>query len=109
MSALPIADDEGRPMEELLALPGNELGAILRVRPATVLTAGPGGPQVNEVGDGTLSAPAQGDPGGGPAGLSRSHDMTQRRPSASTKLVVAYIRSSRLNSPHVRGVKRCPS
>lgn len=59
LSALPIADDEERPVEELLALPGNELGAILRVRPATVLTAGPGSPQVNEVGDGTLSAPGR--------------------------------------------------
>ena len=55
LSALPISDDEDRPVEELLDLPGAELAAILRVRPATVLTAGPGGPQVDEVGDGTLS------------------------------------------------------
>ena len=59
LSALPIPDDESRPVEELLDLPGAELAAILRVRPATVLTAGPGGPQVDEVGDGTLSAPGR--------------------------------------------------
>ena len=59
LSALPIPADEDRPVEELLALPGAELGAILRVRPATVLTAGPGGPQVDEVGDGTLNAPGR--------------------------------------------------
>ena len=59
LSALPIPDDEDRPVEELMALPGGELAAILRVRPATVLTAGPGGPQVDEVGDGTLTAPGR--------------------------------------------------
>ena len=59
LSALPIPDDEDRPVEDLLALPGAELAAILRVRPATVLTAGPGGPQVDEVGDGTLSEPGR--------------------------------------------------
>jgi hypothetical protein len=58
-SALPIPDDEVRPVEDLLDLPGAELAAILRVRPATVLTAGPGGPQVDEVGDGTLTAPGR--------------------------------------------------
>ena len=46
-------------MEDLLALPGDELGTILRVRPATVLTAGPRGPQVDEVGDGTLNQPGR--------------------------------------------------
>jgi hypothetical protein len=59
LSALPIAEDEERPVEELLALPGEELAAILRVRPATVLVAAPGGPQVDEVGDGTLSTPGR--------------------------------------------------
>ena len=59
LSALPILDDEDRPVKELLALPGAELAAILRVRPATVLVAAPGGPQVDEVGDGTLSAPGR--------------------------------------------------
>ena len=59
LSALPIPADEHRPVEELLALPGDELAAILRVRPATVLVAGPGGPQVDEVGDGTLSEPGR--------------------------------------------------
>jgi hypothetical protein len=59
LSALPLPDDEVRPVEELIALPGRELAAILRVRPATVLVAGPGGPQVNEVGDGTLSEPGR--------------------------------------------------
>ena len=59
LSALPIPDDEDRPVEELIALPGAELAAILRVRPATVLAAGPGGPQVDEVGDGTLSEPGR--------------------------------------------------
>ena len=43
----------------MLLLPGAELAAILRVRPATVLVAGPGGPQIDEVGDGTLSAPGR--------------------------------------------------
>jgi hypothetical protein len=59
LSALPIPPEEARSVEELLALPGDELGKILRVRPATVLTAGPGGPQVDEIGDGTLSAPGR--------------------------------------------------
>ena len=59
LSALPISADEDRPVDELLDLPGAELGEILRVRPSTVLTAGPGGPQVDEVGDGTLSAPGR--------------------------------------------------
>jgi hypothetical protein len=59
LSALPLPDDEVRPVEELIALPGRDLAAILRVRPATVLVAGPGGPQVNEVGDGTLSEPGR--------------------------------------------------
>jgi hypothetical protein len=59
LSALPISENEVRPVEELLLLPGAELAAILRVRPATVLVAGPGGPQIDEVGDGTLSAPGR--------------------------------------------------
>ena len=59
LSALPIPAEEHRPVEDLLALPGDELGTILRVRPATVLTAGPGGPQVDEVGDGTLNEPGR--------------------------------------------------
>ena len=59
LSALPIPAEEHRPVEELLALPGDELGTILRVRPTTVLTAGPGGPQVDEIGDGTLDAPGR--------------------------------------------------
>ncbi len=59
LSALPLPDDEDRSVDELIALPGAELAAILRVRPSTVLVAGPGGPQVNEVGDGTLSEPGR--------------------------------------------------
>jgi hypothetical protein len=59
LSALPLADDEHRSVEELLALPGAELAAILRVVPATVLVAGPGGPQVDEIGDGTLNTPGR--------------------------------------------------
>ena len=59
LSALRLRDDEDRPVEKLLALPDAELAAILRVRPATVLVAAPGGPQVNEVGDGTLNTPGR--------------------------------------------------
>jgi plastocyanin len=59
LSAIPIPDDEDRPAEELVALPPAELAAILQVLPATVLAAGPGGPQVDELGDGTLSAPGR--------------------------------------------------
>jgi len=59
LSALPLPDGEDRPVEELITLPATELGAILRVLPATVLAAGPGGPQLDELGDGTLSAPGR--------------------------------------------------
>jgi len=59
LSALPLPDGEDRPVEELVALPPTELAAILRVVPATVLAAGPGGPQLDELGDGTLSAPGR--------------------------------------------------
>jgi hypothetical protein len=59
LSALRLPDDEQRSVEELLALPGPELAAFLRVPPATVLVAGPGGPQVDEIGDGKLSEPGR--------------------------------------------------
>jgi hypothetical protein len=59
LSALPLPPDEHRSVEELLALPGAEQAAILRVTPATVLVAGPGGPQINEIGDGTLTTPGR--------------------------------------------------
>lgn len=59
LSALPLPPGEDRSVEELLALPGAEQAAILRVTPATVLVAGPGGPQVAEIGDGTLTVPGR--------------------------------------------------
>lgn len=59
LSALRLPDDEDRPVEQLLALPDAQLAALLRVRPATVLVAAPGGPQINEVGDGTLGSPGR--------------------------------------------------
>ena len=52
--AFRLADDEERSVEELMALPPDELMATLG-QPATVLLATPGGEQIPAVGDGTLS------------------------------------------------------
>ncbi len=57
--ALRIADTEERSVEELMALPEDELGAVAGPMPATVLLAAPGGPQVAAVGDGTLTEPGR--------------------------------------------------
>ena len=58
--AIRLPDDEERSVEELLALPEAELGAILGAGPpATVLLAPPGGEQIPAVGDGTLSEPGR--------------------------------------------------
>jgi hypothetical protein len=55
-----IPDEEERPLEELLALPEEELGAIFGAgMPATVLLAPPGGEQVSAVGDGTIAEPGR--------------------------------------------------
>jgi hypothetical protein len=51
-----LPDDEKRPVSELAVLPEEELGQIFAGEPATVLLAPPGGaPQIEAVGDGTLS------------------------------------------------------
>lgn len=59
LSALPLPAGDDLLAEDLLTMPGDQLAEILRVRPATVPTAGPGGPQVEEVGDGTLTVPGR--------------------------------------------------
>lgn len=56
--AFRLAEDEQRPLQELLALPQDELMALLG-EPATVLLAAPGGEQVEAVGDGTLAEPGR--------------------------------------------------
>lgn len=57
--ALRIPDDETRSVEELLALPEEELGAMMQGPPAAVLLAAPGGEQVEAIGDGTLTEPGR--------------------------------------------------
>jgi hypothetical protein len=58
--AIRIPDEETRPVEELVELPDEELGAIFGEGPPdTVLLAAPGGEQVDAVGDGTLSEPGR--------------------------------------------------
>ena len=58
--AIRLPDDEARPVDELLALPEEELGELLGAAPpATVLLAEPQGPQVAAVGDGTLAEPGR--------------------------------------------------
>jgi hypothetical protein len=58
--AIRIPDEETRPVEELVALPDEELGAIFGEGPPdTVLLAPPGGEQVDAVGDGTLTEPGR--------------------------------------------------
>lgn len=56
--AFRLPDDEERAVEELLALPEDELLPVLGA-PATVLLAAPGGPQIDAVGDGTLAEPGR--------------------------------------------------
>lgn len=58
--AVRLADDETRSVEEIVALPPEELGAIFSAGPpAMVLLAGPGQDQVAAVGDGTLAEPGR--------------------------------------------------
>ncbi len=58
--AIRLPDDEERSVEDILALPQDEVGAILGgTMPATVLLAPPGGEQIPAVGDGTLSEPGR--------------------------------------------------
>jgi hypothetical protein len=57
--AFRVPDDEKRTAEELIALPQAELEALFGGPPATVLLAKPGGPQINAVGDGTISKPGR--------------------------------------------------
>lgn len=56
--AFRLEDDEERSVEELVELPPEELGQTLG-EPATVLVAGPGGPMVQAVGDGTVDEPGR--------------------------------------------------
>ena len=58
--AFRIPDGETRSVEELLALPEEELMSMMSGPPATVLMAPPaGGEQIAAVGDGTLSEPGR--------------------------------------------------
>lgn len=58
--AFKLPDDEKRSADELIALPEDELmGMFGDGPPATVLLAKPGGPQVDAVGDGTLTEPGR--------------------------------------------------
>ena len=58
--AFKLPDDETRSADELIALPQAELeGLFSGGPPATVLLAKPGGPQIDAVGDGTLSEPGR--------------------------------------------------
>lgn len=58
--AIRIPDDEDRSVEELLALPEEELDAVFgTAMPAMVLLAPPGGPQIDAVGDGTFTEPGR--------------------------------------------------
>ncbi len=52
--AFPLADDEDRSAEELVALPQDELMALLAGEPATVIIAPPGEEGFPVVGDGSL-------------------------------------------------------
>ena len=58
--AFKLPDDEQRSADELIELPEDELGKLFGDGPpATVLLAKPGGPQIEAVGDGTLSEPGR--------------------------------------------------
>lgn len=58
--AFRLPDDETRSVDELIELPEAELQALFgEGPPATVLLAKPGGPQIEAVGDGTLSEPGR--------------------------------------------------
>lgn len=57
--AFRLPDDEERSADELIELPQAELEAVFGGPPATVLLAKPGGPQIEAVGDGTLTEPGR--------------------------------------------------
>ncbi|MCU1369109.1 MAG: hypothetical protein JWO77_303 [Ilumatobacteraceae bacterium] len=57
--AFRLPDDEARSADELIELPQAELEAVFGGPPATVLLAKPGGPQIEAVGDGTLTKPGR--------------------------------------------------
>ena len=58
--AFRLPDDETRSADELIELPEDELMGIFGDGPpATVLLAKPGGPQIEAVGDGTLTEPGR--------------------------------------------------
>lgn len=58
--AFRLPDEETRSADELIELPEEELQALFgEGPPATVLLAKPGGPQIDAVGDGTLSEPGR--------------------------------------------------
>jgi hypothetical protein len=57
--AFRLPDDEDRSVEELLSLPPEELMPMLGGEPDAVLLATPGGPQIDAVGDGTLTEPGR--------------------------------------------------
>lgn len=57
--AFRVDDAETRPAAELVALPEEELLAVVAPMPATVLLAAPGEPQIAALGDGTLSEPGR--------------------------------------------------
>jgi hypothetical protein len=59
MAIFRLPDDEDRPLDELVELPGDELTEILG-NPATVLLQAPGSDEViPAVGDGTLAEPGR--------------------------------------------------
>lgn len=57
--AFRIQDSEARSASELIALPEAELLAAVGPVPATVLLAAPGEPQIEALGDGTLTDPGR--------------------------------------------------
>jgi hypothetical protein len=58
--AIRIPDEETRSVEELVALPEEEIDAVFGSgEPAAVLLAAPGGEQIDAVGDGTISDPGR--------------------------------------------------
>jgi plastocyanin len=58
--AMRLPDDEDRPVDELIQLPEEELGALFGGPPAMVLLAPPGeAPQIAAVGTGTLTEPGR--------------------------------------------------
>jgi hypothetical protein len=54
-----IVDGETRSIDELLALPDEELDGVIEEMPEMVLLAAPGGPQIDAVGDGVLRNPGR--------------------------------------------------